>query len=118
MLVNEWCERGEYKTSGMRLEAMLSRHFSILSARQVWPAEPAGFGDWLFLCQCGKQPRSDCELRLELCENFALLEGFPFWYWGNGLADCLGGDIWNASWGCSGPLAQAAHGSDATVSCN
>ena len=51
MLVNEWCERGEYKTSGMRLEAMLSRHFSILSARQVWPAEPAGFGDWLFLCQ-------------------------------------------------------------------
>jgi hypothetical protein len=51
MFVNEWCARGEFKTSRAELEGMLDPYFRIVSARQIWPRKASGFGDWLFVCQ-------------------------------------------------------------------
>jgi cyclopropane fatty-acyl-phospholipid synthase-like methyltransferase len=51
MLVNEWCARGEYKTSRSELEIMLDPYFRIIAARQIWPEKTSEFGDWLFVCQ-------------------------------------------------------------------
>lgn len=51
MLVNDWCARGEYKTSRIALERMLRPFFKVISARQIWPPHRREFGDWLFLCQ-------------------------------------------------------------------
>ncbi len=51
MLVNEWCGRGEYKTSRLELEKMLGGHFKIVAARKIWPKRRVQFGDWLFVCQ-------------------------------------------------------------------
>lgn len=51
VMVNDWCERGEYKTSRSGLEDLLAPHFDILSARQIWPEQPTAFGDWLFVCR-------------------------------------------------------------------
>jgi hypothetical protein len=51
MLVNDWCERGEYKSSKAEIEKMLKPYFRVVSARRVWPKRSSGFGDWLFVCQ-------------------------------------------------------------------
>lgn len=51
VMVNDWCERGEYKTSKPGLEILLNPYFTIVSAHQIWPEEDTTFGDWLFLCR-------------------------------------------------------------------
>lgn len=51
MFVNDWCERGEYKTTHKSLEQMLRPSFEIIFAKQIWPQKNCAFGDWLFLCQ-------------------------------------------------------------------
>ena len=51
MLSNDWCERGEYKTTCKELERMLRPSFEIISAQQIWPGNIDAFGDWLFLCR-------------------------------------------------------------------
>jgi SAM-dependent methyltransferase len=56
VMVNDWCERGEYKTSKSGLEELLTVNFNILSARHIWPEDCAGFGDWLLACR--KRPIS------------------------------------------------------------
>ncbi|MBX3734094.1 MAG: class I SAM-dependent methyltransferase [Verrucomicrobiae bacterium] len=50
VMVNDWCERGEYKTSKAGFETLLAPHFDVLSARQIWPEQRMAFGDWLFVC--------------------------------------------------------------------
>lgn len=51
MMVNDFCERGEYKTSRPGLAALVEPYFEIVSKRLIWPAEDADFGDWLLVCR-------------------------------------------------------------------
>jgi hypothetical protein len=56
MFVNDWYERGEFKTSQSDLEQMLQPYFEVLSVDQIWPSGIPDFGDWLLVCQ--RQPAS------------------------------------------------------------
>jgi hypothetical protein len=51
ILSNDLLEQGEYKTSLKYLEAMLACCFNIISISQTWPAEPAAYGDFLYICR-------------------------------------------------------------------
>lgn len=51
MIVNDLCERGEYKTSRIGIAKLVEPFFEVVDSVQTWPAQEAEFGDWLMVCR-------------------------------------------------------------------
>lgn len=50
MFVNDWCERGEFKTSFSELTKMIGRHFEVVNSNHIWPGSAFPFGDHFLVC--------------------------------------------------------------------